>query len=154
ERADVEKITDGYRRYREEFDRLRTQAGADRPRPDYQKLADANPVRHVTDPCHDLLRANEDMMSATSAQSDGVSRQLSLAMLLLGLGGPASGLIIGYGMARGLSRSIYQLSFRVQDMAQRLDAPPPAPLTLDVASVSIAGDGDLQSLDRQLQHVV
>src|SRR5205085_9437628 len=57
-----------------------------------------------------------------------------------------SGLLIGFGIARGLSRSIYQLSVRVQDMAQRLDQ--------DVASVSIAADGDLQNLDNQLQQVV
>jgi signal transduction histidine kinase len=76
-------------------------------------------------------------------------------MLLLGLGGPASGLIIGYGIARGLSRSIYQLSVRVQDVAQRLDSPLPAGNgAVDVASVSIRADGDLQSLDRQLQHVI
>src|SRR5262249_11804413 len=57
-----------------------------------------------------------------------------------------SGLIGGYGIARGLSRSIYQLSVRVQGMAQRLDQ--------DVASVSVAADADIQSLDKQLQHVV
>jgi signal transduction histidine kinase len=49
-------------------------------------------------------------------------------------------------VARGLSRSIYQLSVRVQDMAQRLDQ--------DVASVSIAADGDIRNLDKQLDHVV
>src|SRR5438094_457757 len=67
-------------------------------------------------------------------------------MVLLGLLGPAGGLIVGYGIARALSRSIYQLSVRVRDMAHRLEQ--------DVASVSIEADGDLDSLDRQLQHVV
>jgi signal transduction histidine kinase len=71
---------------------------------------------------------------------------LRLALLFLGLGGPISGLIIGYGVARGLSRSIYQLSVRVQDMARRLDQ--------DVASVSVAAEGDIAGLDKQLRHVV
>src|SRR5262249_23599132 len=74
------------------------------------------------------------------------SRWARLAMVVLGVLGPVSGLIGGYGIARGLSRSIYQLSVRVQDMAQRLDQ--------DVASVSIAADGDIRNLDMQLQHVV
>src|SRR5262249_39238662 len=68
------------------------------------------------------------------------------AMLLLGIIGPISGLVCGYGIALGLSRSIYQLSVRVQDISQRLEQ--------DVGSVSIAPGGDIQNLDRQLQHVV
>jgi signal transduction histidine kinase len=53
---------------------------------------------------------------------------------------------MGYGMARGLSRSIYRLSVHVKDMAQHLDQ--------KVATVSVAGDGDLQSLDREMQTIV
>ncbi|HEY1860293.1 MAG TPA: ATP-binding protein, partial [Gemmataceae bacterium] len=66
--------------------------------------------------------------------------------VFLGLAGPVSGLIIGYSVARGISRSIYRLSVRVQDVAQRLDQ--------DVASISITADGDIQNLDKQLDHVV
>jgi signal transduction histidine kinase len=67
-------------------------------------------------------------------------------MLFLGLAGPVGGLAIGYGVARGLRQSIYRLSVRVQDAAQRLDR--------DVGSVSVVADGDLTGLDRQLQHIV
>jgi two-component system, NtrC family, sensor histidine kinase HydH len=49
-------------------------------------------------------------------------------------------------MAKGLSRSIYRLSVHVHDVTQRLDQ--------NVASVSVAADGDIHALDRQLQHVV
>jgi two-component system sensor histidine kinase HydH len=45
-----------------------------------------------------------------------------------------------------LSRSIYRLSVRVQDAAQRLER--------DIASVNLVADGDLQRLDRQLQQIV
>ena len=100
----------------------------------------------LIEPCEKLLQANRERMRATVEESDRVSSQAQLAMLLLGLGGPAGGLICGYGIARGLSRSIYQLSVRVQDITQRLDQ--------DVASVSVAAEGDFESLDRQLQHVV
>jgi signal transduction histidine kinase len=53
---------------------------------------------------------------------------------------------MGYGVTRGLSRSIYRLSVRVQDMAHHLDR--------DFGSVSVVADGDLQNLDRQLEHIV
>ena len=36
------------------------------------------------------------------------------------------GLISGYGIARGLSRSLYRLSVRVQDLAEHLDQEVPA----------------------------
>lgn len=143
----VRAIEEGYQKYREEFDRERADLiRQGQPRRDFDALAEANPVDRVIEPCQELLQANENAMTETLRQSERLGGRLRLALLLLGLGGPLSGLIMGYGMARGLSRSIYQLSVRVQDMAQRLDQ--------DVASVSIAADGDIQSLDQQLQHVV
>jgi two-component system, NtrC family, sensor histidine kinase HydH len=78
--------------------------------------------------------------------NDELGSWLRLALLGLGLVGPFSGVLAGYGIARALSRSIYQLSVRVQDMAKHLDQ--------TVASVTLPADGDLEHLDRQLQHVV
>jgi signal transduction histidine kinase len=153
-------IAGGYALYREEFDALRGQQERGEALPDLEKLIETDPVHHVIDPCRDLLHYNDKKMNDTARQTTAVSAELSLAMLLLGLGGPVSGLIIGYGIARGLSRSIYRLSVRVQDVAQRLDSPLGKPGAgaangaVDVASVSIQADGDLQSLDRQLQHIV
>jgi len=55
-------------------------------------------------------------------------------------------LFLGFGVARGLSRSISRLSVHVQDVAQRLDE--------HVGAVTVTTEGDLQTLDLQLQHVV
>src|SRR5262249_55949980 len=74
------------------------------------------------------------------------AERAQLIMILLGFVGPAGGVIAGFGIARGLSRSIYLLNVRVRDMAQSLDQ--------DVASVRLEADGGLQTLDRQLQHVM
>jgi signal transduction histidine kinase len=93
-----------------------------------------------------LLRLNKEQMGRTSEESQRVGSLTRRAMLLLGLAGPVGGLALGYGVARGLSRSIYRLSVRVQDMAHHLDT--------DVGSVSVAADGDIRALDRQLQAVV
>jgi signal transduction histidine kinase len=109
-------------------------------------FADAHPVDNVVEPCLDWLKANEAVMQQTANDSEVLSRRIRFTMVLLGILGPASGLIGGYGVARGLSRSIYQLSVSLQGAAQRLDQ--------EIASVSIEGDGDLRSLDRQIQHVV
>jgi signal transduction histidine kinase len=85
-------------------------------------------------------------MQATSRNSEHVSRQVFFLILLIGVAAPVGGLLSGLGMARGLNRSICQLSVRVRGLAQRLDQ--------DVASVNLVANGDLHNLDRELQHVV
>jgi signal transduction histidine kinase len=146
DKACVQRIDAAYRLYQKEQSSLRAAAAAPRAAADFPHVADSHPVRLVVEPCQELLRLNKERMEATAAESQRVSREAYLAMLLIGLAGPVGGLVMGYGVARGLRRSIYRLSVRVQDMAQRLDQ--------KVASVSVAADGDLRGLDRQIQHIV
>jgi signal transduction histidine kinase len=116
------------------------------PAAELPRLAETHPIQQVVDPCARLLTINQAEMTHAADESERLANRGSLLMLLLGLIGPVGGLVMGYGVARGLRQSIYRLSVRVQDMAQHLDR--------DVATVSIAADGDLQSLDRQMQHIV
>ncbi len=142
----VTQIEEGYQHYLRELAQLSEEVKHANKPMEFQKLADAHPIREMVNPCQELLRLSETRMDQTFQDSNRVSRLAQLGLLLLGFGGPVGGLICGYGIARGLSRSIYQLSVRVQDMAQRLDQ--------DIASVSVAADGDIVNLDKQLQQVV
>jgi two-component system, NtrC family, sensor histidine kinase HydH len=142
----VQQIEEGYRQYHSEIDQLLATPPQDASRAALANLVDSHPVRHVVEPSQELLRVNKQMMESTRQESQRVAHQALFLMILIGVVGPVSGLITGYGVARGLSRSIYQLSVRVRDMAHRLER--------DVASVSIEADGDLENLDRQLQQVV
>jgi signal transduction histidine kinase len=147
ERARVRAVEDGYRRYQEEQARIHDVARTDLRREDFARLIDSHPVqRFIAAPCQELLRANKEQMERTAEENRRVGAQTRRAMLLLGVAGPVGGLVMGYGVARGLSRSIYRLSVRVRDMAHHLDS--------DVASVRVAADGNIHALDRQLQHIV
>jgi signal transduction histidine kinase len=146
ERDRVRAIDDGYKEYRQEQARLRAEAAPNRTTADFRKLVDSHPIRLVVDPCEDLMRVNKEKMDATARESRRVSDQASWAMVVLGLIGPIGGLIAGYGVARGLSKSVYRLGVRVKDMAGRLDG--------DVASVQVTAGDDLQTLDRQMQTLV
>jgi two-component system, NtrC family, sensor histidine kinase HydH len=140
------EIKTSYQRYNQQMDELVAKATKVESPSDLVKLADTHPLKEVVQPAHELLELDKEMMKNTSEESQRVAQQGRTVMILVGLVGPIGGLIAGFGIARGLSRSIYQLSVRVRDMAQSLEQ--------DVASVSIEADGDLQTLDRQLQHVV
>ena len=152
ERAILEEIRTGYRRYRNELGGMRAELDdllkdpKKRTAPNLHKLAKQHPVNYVAEPCHELLTLTKRQMEETAEQGEHVSRLVRLAMVGLGILAPLSGLLSGYGIARGLSRSIYQLSVRVQDMAQHLEQ--------TVGSVTIPAGGDIQHLDKQLQHVV
>jgi two-component system sensor histidine kinase HydH len=147
EQACVRKIESGYRKYLEEQNELRKEAGLRQGASKHiAKVADTHPVRQVINPCNELLQLENQQMHEAAADSQRVSQEAYLALLILGLAGPIGGLVMGYGVARGLRQSIYRLSVRVQDMAQRLSE--------KVASVSVAADGDLRGLDEQIQHIV
>jgi two-component system, NtrC family, sensor histidine kinase HydH len=146
QRVLVQAIEDGYRQYQNELARLLASVSRQGALKDVGSWADSHPIRHIVEPCEELLHNNQEKMAEISRDSDRLGNQALAALLVLGLGGPASGLLIGYAFARALSRSIYQLSVRVQDISQRLDQ--------DVASVRIVADGDIKHLDRQLAHVV
>jgi signal transduction histidine kinase len=142
----LQQIDEAYRKYHQEIEQLLQDGPRKESGTDLAKLADHHPLKDIVEPSEQLLELNKDMMEESAKKSQRVAKQAQMTLILLGLLGPAGGLIAGYGIARGLSRSIYQLSVRVRDMAHTLDQ--------DVASVSIEAGGDLQSVDRQLQHVV
>ena len=143
----LRQIEEGYRQYEEKQARARASATGNLPRAELARLIDSQSVRTLIDePCKELVRLNKVQMDTTAEVHRRVARQTRLGLALLGLAAPVGGLVLGYGVARGLSRSIYRLSVRVQDMAHHLDK--------DVASVSVAAEGDLRVLDRQLRHIV
>ena len=143
ERQCVRAIDDAYEQYKKDQALLRADAVPNRTPADLRRLVASHPISLVVDPCEALIRANKEQMETTAQQSRSVSQQASWAMLVLGLAGPIGGLIAGYGVARGFSKSVYALSVRVQDMGRRLDH--------DMPAVQVAANDDLQTLDRQMQ---
>jgi signal transduction histidine kinase len=142
----LKTIEQTYEQYQKEQDQL-IQIAQEGPLPEavYQ-IADKHPVKLVIVPCKQLLQINTEKMTASAEDSQRVSREGYLAMLFLGIAGPAGGIVVGYGVTRGLRRSIYQLSVRVQDLAHHLDQ--------DVGSVSVVADGDLETLEAKMRFIV
>ena len=146
EREAVANIDDGYDRFRRSLGGLKALAERDGGRSDLRAFAATGPVRWVVEPCEEYAELNERQMNQTADQSHALTDRLRGVMLLLGVVGPLGGLVSGYGIARGLSRSLYKLSVRVQDMAQQLER--------EVGAVRLLPDADISKLDRQMQRIV
>jgi signal transduction histidine kinase len=141
----LERIKTGYQRYRAE-----TQQGKipslTANRTDLLRWADAHPIRHLMTPCQELLRVNQKAMEASAQESEAVADQARTNMLLLAILGPLSGLVGGFGVAWGMSRTISRLRVRLQDVHSQLDQ--------NLGSVRLTGVGSFDQLDRQLEQVL
>lgn len=146
EQAAVVMIGDGYTRFQQSLSGLTALAERDGGRSDLRAFAATGPVRWVVEPCEEFADLNDRQIKQIAEHSHTLTERLRVVMLLLGVIGPLGGLVSGYGIARGLSRTLYKLSVRVQDMAQHLER--------EVGAVRLLPDGDLNQLDLQLQQVV
>ncbi len=115
EKEYVRQIRIAYQRYQEQFQVL-----SHKPPPqqaDYDGLAESNPIRPIMEPCERYFYFNKEQMNQTQQQSERISRLLRWVLLLLGLVGPISGLLIGWSMARGFSRWMQRELLRAQQLS-------------------------------------
>jgi two-component system, NtrC family, sensor histidine kinase HydH len=84
-------------------------------------LIDEVLVREMLEPAHEYLDLNEEQVRDAIEKNQAFADLLVYALLLLGTCGSAAGLLAGFGFARGLRRSLVQLSVLVRDTAGHLD---------------------------------
>ncbi len=146
ELALVQKIEDGYGRFQFEFKRLQAEVRNQGMKRTFRGLVEENPIKHILEPCEQLVEMNKVQMVQTRHDSEALSFWLGVALAIVGLGGPVSGIILGIGIARNLRRSLTRLSVRVHDVAERLET--------NLGTISVAKDSDLADLDAQLVHIL
>lgn len=86
-----------------------------------QRLVRDALTQQVLPNAHQYLDLNEQELQNSNEQSKAMAERLALALLLLGTCGAIAGLVAGYGAARGISRSVLQLSLPIRDVAGKLD---------------------------------
>jgi signal transduction histidine kinase len=132
------------------MEQLRAEVARTGPRNDFMELARKHPIRHITTPSQELGRLNLEQLDQTAADSNALSARSRLVFLLLAIVGPLGGLLAGYGITQGLTRSITKLRVRVRDVVDRLQPTD----SKDGIQLTLTADGDLAAMDAQLAQVV
>jgi signal transduction histidine kinase len=140
----VDRVEGSFRRYLAIWEGLPVAPGRDRDTA-VRSALELLETETVKD-CQDLRVYNADRIDASERGHLDTLRKLAWG--LAGIGGSAglAGLFLGYGVARGLSRSIHQLQVRVQGAAGLLGN--------DFPAVELAAGGRLDQLDLQVRSLV
>lgn len=90
-------------------------------------------------PAREYLDAKEHELGIASGQIQAMPSRVATVLLVLGTCGSLAGLLAGFGIARGISRSIAQLSVPVRDVAGKLSEV--------VGPITLSPAGDVEGLE-------
>jgi signal transduction histidine kinase len=116
----IARVKVGYTRFFAEFDRITQPAAGGSPQQIRELMQDAL-LNEVLEPAQEYLDYNEEQIADSSRDNQRTATHTVRGLLLLAVCGPLSGLLAGFGIARGVSRSIVRLSVPVRDAAGKLN---------------------------------
>jgi signal transduction histidine kinase len=143
----------GYQRFLADIDELAGKPARADLSGQVRGLIDQVLVREVLEPIHEYLDYNEEEVDQSVAQNQDLANWLVYGLLSLGICGCGAGLVVGFGIARGVSRSLIQLSVPIRAAAGQLDAvvgPVTFPAGADLAQL----EGILKSIAERIGAVV
>ncbi|VTT96480.1 histidine kinase : Histidine kinase,histidine kinase OS=Singulisphaera acidiphila (strain ATCC BAA-1392 / DSM 18658 / VKM B-2454 / MOB10) GN=Sinac_0783 PE=4 SV=1: HAMP: HisKA: HATPase_c [Gemmataceae bacterium] len=108
---------------------------------------------HVLRACRDIEAFNDEQVEETTRQHELVLTRLAWGMAVVGALGAVAGVVLGYGVARLLNRSIRRLRVQVRDAAGKL-GPEPTEIVL-TGDVGFGGlQNELEDLTARIEGVV
>lgn len=97
----------------------------------------------VLKPCQQVVFHNSSGIEDSAEHHERVLRQLAWGMAGIGGLGGVAGVVLGFGVARGLSRSIRRLQVQVRDAAGKLGP--------DLPEIVLTREGDFGGLQEQIE---
>jgi two-component system sensor histidine kinase HydH len=97
----------------------------------------------VFDPAQAYRDLSRNQVNRASRRDQILARRMELGLLLLGACGAVAGLLLGYGITRGIHRSLVQLSVPIRDAAGKLNEV--------VGPITVSSDQTFQELESALQ---
>jgi signal transduction histidine kinase len=144
ERDLVPRISAGLQQYLDGWDKRPTMPAAQLASYDAALADDLE--KEVLPWCIELRQYNAGQIRRSDDENQRIISWMKWGLIAVGVGGPVCGLVLGFGVARSLRRSIYQLSVRIRDAAGRLSR--------EVGSVTLKEESELPDLHRQMRGVI
>ena len=110
-----------------------------------RRLIDEVLVREVLEPTHEYLDFNEIEVEQAVSENQTVAGWLVFGLLSLGTCGCGAGLVAGFAIARGITRSLVQLSVPIRAAAGQLEEV--------VGPITFAAGVDLHQLEGVLRSI-
>lgn len=117
------KLDDGFARYLRMWAALPPKAAANHD--ERVRAAGEFLETSVLHPCRDIELFNDARVEETTAHHERILNQLAWGMAVVGGLGAVAGVVLGFGVARVLSRSIRRLQVQIRDAAGKLGSEPP-----------------------------
>jgi signal transduction histidine kinase len=120
---------------------------AESPQQLYRSLQSIDDLarKEIFVPAHEYVELHRQNVDETSKQSQKWADLMGLGLLLLGVCGSMGGLLAGFGIARGISRSIVQLSVPVRGAAGKLNEV--------VGPITLSAGGGFEELEQALENM-
>jgi len=141
----IAEIEQGYAQFLEEHRKVNHD-----PPPQEQRGAILHLVQHVTKeeilgPAAEYRDLNQTLMAAASQRGQRIADHMGVTLLLLGMCGAVAGLLAGFGIARGVQRSMVQLAVPIRDATGKLEQV--------VGPITVFSDPSFRGLETALQQL-
>ncbi len=142
----VKRIAQGLESFEQERNRLLASSDGKPLSSDGRQRLAGLLQEQVLTPSTELQKYNSIQIEESDDRNRRIIRTLQWGLVILGIGVPLSGLVLGFAMARSLRHSIYQLSVGIQDAAGKLNR--------TLGSVTLEEESELPDLHRRVQGIV
>jgi len=143
EKAMMSTAEQGYSLLRTEIQQLLSQPITGDTPAIVSRIVEDGPIRQIIDHAHQYLDHNERELASSSEHNQNLAERLALSLLLIGVCGAVAGLLAGFSLARGVIKSIVQISLPIHDVAGQLNEV--------VGPISVTGSRRLEDLDETLR---
>jgi signal transduction histidine kinase len=126
----VGKLNDGLNRFFNQLHELAAPAQGTAASAATARADDTILVNDVLPHIKNYLDFNEGELADRSRDNEAMASWLAATLAILGIGGAAAGAAAGFGLARGIRRTAYQLTIPLRDVAGRLNQVV-GPVTID-----------------------
>ena len=121
ERDLLDRIAGGYGRLFDVISRVSAENPSDNRREAIVRAIGAIAHDEIVQPAEEYRQLIQAMTAAASQDEQTIADRMGLGLLLLGMCGSVAGLLAGYGLARGVRRSLLQMSVPIKDATGALN---------------------------------